>query len=96
MFLDADRLKGRTPNDYSLISADGWCRLQLGSSPKWYSEHRTTGNSNGDTDFCRWDPTGLQWIFNRKTNTSYRVGDTYKIQVFPNDGSEHDALISIK
>ena len=38
----------------------------------------------------------MQWIFNLKTNTTYRVGDTYKIQVFPNDGSEHDALISIK
>ena len=54
------------------------------------------GNSNGDTDFARWDPTGLQWIFNLKTNTTYAVGTTYKIQVFPNDGSEHDALISIK
>jgi hypothetical protein len=54
------------------------------------------GNSNGDTDFARWDPTGLQWIFNLKTNSSYMVGTTYKIQVFPNDGSEHDALISIK
>lgn len=54
------------------------------------------GNSNGDTDFARWDPTGLQWIFNLKTNNTYMVGTTYKVQVFPNDGSEHDALISIK
>jgi hypothetical protein len=54
------------------------------------------GNSNGDTDFARWDPTGMQWIFNLKTNSTYGVGDTYKIQVFPNDGSEHHANISIK
>lgn len=54
------------------------------------------GNSNGDTDFCRYDPTGMQWIFNLKTNNTYYVGNTYKIQVFPNDGSEHDVLISIK
>jgi hypothetical protein len=54
------------------------------------------GNSNGDTDFARWDPTGMQWIFNLKTNTSYGVGTTYKVQVLPNDGSEHNALISIK
>jgi hypothetical protein len=54
------------------------------------------GNSNGDTDFARWDPTGMQWIFNLKTNSTYTVGDTYGIQVLPNDGSTHQPSISIK
>lgn len=67
-----------------------------GAAPQGEPTVDDAGNSNGDTDFARWDPTGLQWIFNLKTNTTYYVGNTYGIQVLPNDGTTHTANISIK
>ena len=44
----------------------------------------------------RYDPTGMQWIFNLKTNSTYRVGDTYQITASLDDGTTHNASISIK
>jgi hypothetical protein len=67
-----------------------------GAAPTGDPTVTDAGNSNGDTDFARWDPTGMQWIFNLKTNSTYTVGDTYGIQVLPNDDSTHQANISIK
>jgi hypothetical protein len=51
---------------------------------------------NGDT--FRWDPTGMQWIFNLKTNSSYAVGDTYSIVADLHDGAmpPNSASIAIK
>jgi hypothetical protein len=67
-----------------------------GAAPNGEPTVTDAGNSNGDTVFARWDPTGMQWIFNLKTNNTYNVGNTYGIQVLPNDGSTHQANISIK
>jgi hypothetical protein len=67
-----------------------------GAAPHGDPTVTDAGNSNGDTDFARWDPIGMQWIFNLKTNSTYNVGNTYGIQVLPNDGSTHQANISIK
>jgi hypothetical protein len=44
----------------------------------------------------RYDPTGMQWIYNLKTNNTYVVGDTYKIIATLDDETTHEALISIK
>jgi hypothetical protein len=44
----------------------------------------------------RYDPTGLQWIFNLKTNNEYTVGNTYKITAHHDDGTDRDVYINIK
>jgi hypothetical protein len=44
----------------------------------------------------RYDPTGMQWIFNLKTNSSYAVGNTYKIIATLDDETTHEAYIAIK
>jgi hypothetical protein len=49
---------------------------------------------NGDT--FRWDLTGMQWIFNLKTNSSYTVGDSYLIWADLHDGADHNVPIAIK
>jgi hypothetical protein len=43
-----------------------------------------------------YDPTGMQWIFNLKTDTNYIVGTSYKIWAVLDDGTTHEAQISIK
>ena len=44
----------------------------------------------------RYDPTGLQWIFNLKTNNEYIVGNAYKITAHHDDGTDRDVYINIK
>jgi hypothetical protein len=44
----------------------------------------------------RYDATGMQWIFNLKTNSTYAVGDTYQITANLDDGTSHDVAIAIK
>jgi hypothetical protein len=44
----------------------------------------------------RYDPTGMQWIFNLKTNSTYSVGDTYQITANLDDGTSHNVTIAIK
>ena len=44
----------------------------------------------------RYDPIGMQWIFNLKTNSSYGVGDTYQIEAHLDDGTQHNVTIAIK
>ena len=44
----------------------------------------------------RYDPTGLQWIFNLKTNSEYIVGNTYKITAHLDDGTDHNVYINIE
>jgi hypothetical protein len=39
------------------------------------------GQSGDNGINFRYDPVGMQWIFNLKTNSSYGVGDTYQIEV---------------
>jgi len=69
-----------------------------GVSPEGPADVDDAGASNGDTApwLFRWDPTGMQWIFNLKTNTSYAVGATYKITATLDDGTSRDVYISIK
>jgi hypothetical protein len=51
---------------------------------------------NGTT--FRWDPTGMQWIFNLKTNSTYAVGNTYSIIADLHDCADpaNSAAIAIK
>jgi len=44
----------------------------------------------------RYDPTGMQWIFNLKTNSTYYVGATYQITAHLDDGTDHNVSIAIK
>lgn len=46
----------------------------------------------------RYDPTGMQWIFNLKTNSTYAVGNTYSIIADLHDGADpaNSAHIAIK
>jgi hypothetical protein len=69
-----------------------------GVTPEGPAEVDDAGASNGDAEpwLFRWDPTGMQWIFNLKTNTSYAVGATYKITATLDDETTHDVYISIK
>jgi hypothetical protein len=64
-----------------------------GTVPSGPADVDDAGNSNGDTLFFRWEPTGQFWIFNLKTNSSYAVGATYEIQPSTVDNT---AKISIK
>lgn len=51
------------------------------------------GSSNTDNLFRYSAPN---WIYNLKTNTSYQVNCTYKIVATLDDGTTHEAYISIK
>jgi hypothetical protein len=51
-------------------------------------------NDNG-IDF-RYDPTGMQWIYNLQTKTGYTVGCTYQITATLDDGTTHDVSIGMK
>jgi len=55
-----------------------------------------TGASGDNGINFRYDPTGMQWIFNLKTNSSYSVGDTYQIAATLDDETTHNVSISIK
>jgi hypothetical protein len=54
------------------------------------------GASNDNGINFRYDPTGMQWIYNLKTNSTYDVGATYKITAHLDDGTNHDVYINIK
>jgi hypothetical protein len=54
------------------------------------------GFSGDDGINFRYDPTGMQWIFNLKTNSTYDVGCTYLIWANLGDGVDHNVAISIK
>jgi hypothetical protein len=87
ILITPDNLPGPTP---SIVVV-----YQSGACPSGPPSIDDAGNSNGDTEFFRWDPTGMQWIFNLKTNSSYLVGKTYQISAdlgYMSPG----ALISIK
>jgi hypothetical protein len=56
-----------------------------------------TSNDNGTafrySGTCGVDGT---WIYNASTKTGYYAGNTYKFTATPNDGTKHDAFVSIK
>jgi hypothetical protein len=54
------------------------------------------GLSGDAGDNFRYDPTGQQWIFNLKTNSTYIVSDTYQITAHLDDGTDHNVSIAIK
>jgi hypothetical protein len=54
------------------------------------------GFSGDDGYLYRWDPTGMQWIFNLKTNSTYDIGCTYLIWADLGDGVDHNVPIAIK
>jgi len=54
------------------------------------------GQSGDNGINFRYDPVGMQWIFNLKTNSSYGVGDTYQIEAHLDDGTQHNVTIAIK
>jgi hypothetical protein len=54
------------------------------------------GASNDNGINFRYDPTGMQWIYNLKTNSSYDVGFTYQITAHLDDGTDHNVSIAIK
>ena len=54
------------------------------------------GMSGDNGDNFRYDPTGMQWIFNLKTNSTYLVGTTYQISATLDDGTTHNVPIAIK
>ena len=54
------------------------------------------GFSGDDGINFRYDPTGMQWIFNLKTNSTYDLGCTYLIWADLGDGVDHNVAISIK
>jgi hypothetical protein len=54
------------------------------------------GMSGDNGDNFRYDPTGQQWIFNLKTNSTYIVSDTYQITAHLDDGTDHIVAIAIK
>ena len=54
------------------------------------------GMSGDNGIIFRYDPTGMQWIFKLKTNNTYGVGDAYNIVAHMDDGTTHQAAISIK
>ena len=54
------------------------------------------GQSGDNGINFRYDPIGMQWIFNLKTNSSYGVGDTYQIEAHLDDGTQHNVTIAIK
>jgi hypothetical protein len=54
------------------------------------------GFSGDDSINFRWDPTGMQWIFNLKTNSTYDINCTYLIWADLGDGVTHNVAISIK
>jgi hypothetical protein len=54
------------------------------------------GLSGDNGDNFRYDATGMQWIFNLKTDTTYHVGDSYQITASLDDGTTHNASSSIK
>jgi hypothetical protein len=70
----------------------------VGCVPAGPVDVEDAGNSNGDTENFRWDPTGMQWIFNLKTGAAYGyvVGNTYQITAHLDDGTEHNVTIAIK
>lgn len=70
-----------------------------GTAPNGEAEVTDSGSSNDNGDSFRYSGTcGVDgtWIFNLKTNTTYQLGNTYKICAALNDDTTHDALISIK
>lgn len=70
----------------------------VGCVPDGPVDVEDAGKSNGDTEFFRWDPTGMQWIFNLKTGTiyNYAAGKTYQITAHLDDGTDHKVTIAIK
>ncbi len=72
--------------------------LQSASVPDGDVTVDDAGASNDNGIYFRWDPTGMQDIFNLKTGASlgYVVGNTYTITATLDDGTTHDVPISIK
>ena len=70
--------------------------FQAGCTPAGTVDVDDAGLSGDNGDNFRYDPTGQLWIFNLKTNTSYGLGDTYKITATLDDETTHDVLIGIK
>jgi hypothetical protein len=80
------------------LSGMGWPEIdvcyQQGNAPNGDPDITDAGTSNDDGICFRYaDPN---WIYNLKTTTSYCVGNTYKIVVTLDDGTTHEAYISIK
>jgi hypothetical protein len=70
--------------------------FQAGCTPAGVVDVDDAGLSGDNGINFRYDPTGQQWIFNLKTNTSYGLGDTYKITATLDDETTHDVSIGIK
>jgi hypothetical protein len=70
--------------------------FHCGIGPNGDPEVDDAGMSGDNGINFRYDSTGMQWIFNLKTNSSYVVGNTYKIIAHLDDGTDHEVFINIK
>jgi hypothetical protein len=67
-----------------------------GVVPAGNPEVTDAGSSNDNGDLFRYDPVGMQWIYNLQTKVGYIVSDTYQISADLGDGVDHNVSISIK
>ena len=69
---------------------------QLSSLPNGATVDEAVVSSNGDSAF-RWDPSGLQWIFNLSPKGTGMVsGKLYLITVYLNDGTKISGTVGVK
>ncbi len=75
-------------------------QFSQGNTPDGDPEITDAGSSNDDSNLCRIEGTcgvDLLWVYNLQTSkTDYEVGATYRVQIGLNDGTVHEAFISMK
>lgn len=70
---------------------------QSGVSPSGDPIVDDSGASNDNGVYFRFSGApGMQWIYNLKTDSTYKLGATYVVRATLDDGTTHDVLISIK
>ena len=65
----------------------------VGITPAGEAVVDDAGMSGDGGDNFRYDPTGVQWIFNLKADSTYVVGTTYQITAQLDDGTDHNVSI---